>query len=488
MNVPLPPRLARAALLAIPLLLGACRMTGPDYQRPALATPPDWRATPATAPAPAAPLDPTWWRLYADPTLDDLATRALAANQDLRKAVARLDEARSTLRAAVADSRPSATLSQTDTRSRTSANGRQDNNNNANGGGPALTRNNHRVTLDTSYEIDLWGRVRRSLENARAQLDAQDASTQTVLLTLTTDLARNYFDLRALDAELAVLDLTTALRRAALATYRDRVAVGLGVDADISRAETDLANAEADTFDVARRRARLETALAVLCGEPPATFRLPARSAPLALPPAVPPGLPSELLLRRPDIAEAERLAAAQSAAIGATKAGFLPTIKLTGSAGLESVELKDVFSWDSRLWSIGPSVSLPVFKGAANRANLQAVEARYDQAVAEYRRRALIAFREVEDALGDARAYADQAAAQARALDAARRTAAYYDQRLRGGLIGSLEAVDSQRSLLQAERAAVQTLGNRYAASVQLIKALGGGWLPAASAQPDRL
>jgi multidrug efflux system outer membrane protein len=486
MNVQLPSRLARAALLALPLLLGACRMTGPDYQRPALATPTDWRATPTT-PTAAAPLDATWWRLYADPTLDDLATRALAANQDLRKAVARLDEARATLRAAVADARPSATLNQTDTRSRTSANGKKDNN--ANSGGPSASpQNNHRVTLDTSYEIDLWGRVRRSLENAQAQLDAQDASTQTVLLTLTTDLARNYFDLRALDAELAILDRTTALRRDTLATYRARVAAGLGVDADISRAETDIANTEADAFDVARRRARIETALAVLCGEPPATFRLPARLDPLGLPPSVPPGLPSDLLLRRPDIAEAERLAAAQSAAIGATQAGFLPTVRLTGSAGFESVELKDLASWDSRLWSIGPSVSLPLFKGAANRANLKAAEARHEQAVAEYRRRALIAFREVEDALADARAYADQAAAQARALDAAQRTAAYYEQRLAGGLIGSLEAVDSQRSLLQAERAAVQTLGDRYAASLALIKALGGGWLPAASAQLDRL
>jgi multidrug efflux system outer membrane protein len=159
------------------------------------------------------------------------------------------------------------------------------------------------------------------------------------------------------------------------------------------------------------------------------------------------------------------------------TKAGFLPTVRLTGAAGFESVELKDLFSWDSRLWSMGPSVSLPVFKAKSNRATLQAAEARYEQAVGEYRQRALVAFREVEDALGNVRAYGEQAAAQERALESARKTAAYFEQRLRGGMIGSLDAVDAQRALLLAERATAQTLGARYAASVQLIKALGGGW-----------
>jgi len=459
--------------LLIPLLLAGCRTVGPDYVRPHATTVADWREP---APATVATLDATWWRLFNDPQLDALAERALVANQSLRKAVARFDEARATLRAAVADTGPSSTLSSSGNRARASENGRQP------GLGPdvagrKLTENAFRVSLDTSYELDLWGRVRRSLENAEAQLAAQDAATQTVRLTLTAEIAQTYFNLRALDAELAVLHRTIALRREALETNRARVASGVGLDADVSRAETDLANAEADAVDVARRRAIYENALAMLCGEAPAQFHLPARGE-LPTPPPLPgAGLPSELLLRRPDIAEAERLAAAQSAAIGVTKAGFLPAVRLTGALGAESVELKDLFSWDSRLWSVGPSVSLPVFKSTSNRAALRAAEARYEQAVAEYRQRALVAFREVEDALGNAWAYAEQSAAQERALAAARRTADYFDQRLRGGMIGSLEAVDAQRSLLQAERALSQTLGSSYAVRIQLIKALGGGW-----------
>jgi multidrug efflux system outer membrane protein len=431
---------------------------------------------PEPAAAVAAPLDATWWRLFNDPVLDELAERSVAANQNLRRAVARLDEARATLGAAVADAGPSATFSPSASRARISENGRQQNPS-PGGGGPKLTQNSFRVSLDTNYELDVWGRVRRSLENAEAQLAAQDAATQTVRLTLTADVAQNYFNLRALDVELAVVRRTVALRGEALATNRARVAGGVGLDADVSRAETELANAEADAIDVARRRAIFENALAVLCGEAPATFRVAPRTGAAPLPPEVPVGLPAELLLRRPDIAEAERLAAAQCAAIGVTKAGFLPTVRLTGAAGFESVELKDLFSWDSRLWSMGPSVWLPVFKAKSNRATLQAAEARYEQAVGEYRQRALVAFREVEDALGNVRAYGEQAAAQERALESARKTAAYFEQRLRGGMIGSLDAVDAQRALLLAERATAQTLGARYAASVQLIKALGGGW-----------
>jgi multidrug efflux system outer membrane protein len=456
-------------------MVAGCRSVGPDYARPEAATPAGWREPSPTA-VRAAPY-PRWWRLFGDPVLDELAARSLAANQNLRKAVARLDEGRATLRAAVADAGPAATFSPSAGRARTSENGTARNQAGAGGVGPELTRNTWRVALDTGYELDFWGRVRRSLENAEAQLGALEAATDTVRLTLAGDVAQNYFGLRVLDAELAVLQRTVALRRDALATYRARAAGGLGLDVEVSRAETELANAEAEAIDVARRRAIFENALAVLCGEPPATFRIAARAEPLRLPPTVPAGLPAELLLRRPDLAEADRLAAAQSAAIGMTKASFLPTVRLTGAAGVESVELKDLLSWDSRLWSVGPSVSLPVFKTKSNQANLRAVEARYEQAVAEYRQRALVAFREVEDALGNARAYADQAAAQEQALAAARKTAEFFEERLRGGMIGALEAVEARRTLLQAERAAVQTLGARYTASVQLIKALGGGW-----------
>jgi outer membrane protein, multidrug efflux system len=257
--------------------------------------------------------------------------------------------------------------------------------------------------------------------------------------------------------------------------------IGLGSPADLSRAEIEQANAEADLIDVRRHRALSEHALAVLLGEVPANFHFAAQSTPLDFPPTIPAGLPAELLQRRPDIAEAERLAAAHCAEIGVTKASFLPALRLTGTSGAESVELGDLFSWSSRLWAFGPSVSVPIFKKRSNRAQLVAVEARYEQAVAEYRQRALIAFSEVENALSDSREYAAQMEAQLRAHEAAKRTTHYLEQRLQGGLIGFLETVDAQRALLQAERALAQSVRQRYIASIQLIKALGGDWSSAA-------
>jgi outer membrane protein, multidrug efflux system len=470
----------RLSMLAAALLFAGCRAVGPDYQRPALATAASW-SEPAK-PVPAASLDPHWWRLFDDPVLDDLQARAVAANQTLRQAVARLDEGRATLRAVVADTGPSTTQSASASRARRSANSGQQNRTTVAGPeAPPLTQNNFRVVLDASYELDLWGRVRRSLESAEAQLAAQDAATQTVLLTLTADVAAHYFNLRAFDAELAVLTRTVALRSETLAVTRSRYEGGLGTPADLGRAEAELANAEAELIDVRRRRALTEHALAALLGEVPARFRVAEQTTPLAAPPGIPAGLPADLLLRRPDIAEAERLAAAQCAEIGVTKASFLPTLRLTGATGAESVELGDLFSASSRVWSFGPSVSLPVFKRRSNRAQLRAAEARYEQAVAQYRQRALVAFGEVENALVDSREYAAQSDAQLRAQVAARHTADYLDQRLQGGLIGYLDTVDAQRSLLQAERALAQTLRQRYSASLQLIKALGGGWSPPA-------
>lgn len=294
---------------------------------------------------------------------------------------------------------------------------------------------------------------------------------------MTTDVAENYFSLRSLAGEIVIQERMLRLREKALAVNQSRLNTGAAFPSDVSQAETEFANVQSDLSEMRRRQILFRNGLAVLCGEPASTFELETNPLESTSPPEIPAGLPSELLLRRPDVSEAEQTAAATCAEIGVAKAAFLPSIKLTSYAGFESLELKDLLKWGSRIWAIGPSVSLPIFAGVKNRANLKIAEARYEQALAAYRQRVLGAFRDVENALATTRAYTDQANALQRAEDSARRTARYFDQRLHGGMIGYLEVVETQRTLLQAERATVQNLGARYSASVQLIKSLGGGW-----------
>lgn len=462
----IPFRLALA--VAVAFLPAGC-VVGPEFRPSAEAPPAGWRHQgQAVVPAPLAP---DWWTLFGDATLNGLQHRALAANQDLKKAVARVDENRAGVHAAKSAWYPTLDFNPSYERSRSSVNSQQS------GDASAGTQNRFRATLDGSYEFDLWGKIRRTVESAAAQSAAVEAARDTVLLNLTADVAENYFSLRSLDAEITVLERTLGLRDKALAVNRSRLDLGAALPADVSQAETELANVQVDLNDVRRRRLLLLNGLAVLCGEAPSTFDLEPKPLVFDPPPEVPAGLPSELLLRRPDVAEAEQTAASKCAEIGVAKAAFLPSLKLTSTAGFESVALKDLFNWESRLWAIGPSVSVPIFSGGRNRANLQAAEARYEQAAAAYRQSVLGAFRDVENALANTRAYAEQAEALRRAEESARRTAGHFDERLKGGMISYLDVVESQRTLLQAERATAQNLGARYSASVQLIKSLGGGW-----------
>ncbi len=468
----------RIALTSVLIVAGSLLPTGcvvgPNFQTPVAVAPTQWRdREPATSSTHA--LGPDWWTLFGDETLSDLQRRALAANQDLRKAVARVDESRANLGAAKSARSPALNLSQSAERSRSSETAAQGSL--PAGGSIPLEQDRFRTVMDGSYELDLWGKVRRTVESATAQSAATEAARDTVMLNLTAEVAENYFSLRSIEAEIAVLERTVDLREKALTVNQARFNGGMVLPTDVSRAETELANVQSDLAEARRRRARFLNALALLCGEPAPAFHLDPKPLAATPPPEVPPGLPSELLLRRPDIAEAERAAAAKCAEIGVAKAAFLPSVKLTGNAGVQSPQLSDLFTWDSRLWAIGPSVSLPIFNGGKSQANLQVAEARYEQAVATYRQAVLGAFRDVENALTNTRAYAEQAEALRRAEDAARRTAGYFDQRLQGGMIGYLDVVESQRTLLQAERASVQNLGARYSASVQLIKSLGGGW-----------
>lgn len=410
-----------------------------------------------------------WWRVFGDSALDELEGRALAANQDLRAAAARVEQARAAAGIARSNYWPQLAANGSLTREQTS--GTIDN--------PlrdTLTTT-YRTPLSVSWEIDLFGRVRRLTESARADAEATAATFESVRLALTSEVAATYFSLRALDLEQALVRDSVELRRRARDLAKSRFSNGTAAELDVVRAETELAATEAETAALASRRAATQNALAVLVGAAAPGFELPAAPAPLGLPPVIPAGLPAALLERRPDVAAAERALAAANARIGVAKAAFFPAISLTGGGGYASGDVDTLFKTDSRVWSIGPSLYLPIFQGGRNRANLERSRAAYDEAVAGFRQRVLIAFREVQDALTAGRLLAEQAAAQERALAAARRAAVLAQTRYDAGLVSYLEVIDAQRTSLTTERASAQLIALRLNASVALIKALGGGW-----------
>ena len=448
---------------------------GPDYRPPTNDVPSAYKAANLGAWKEGRPLDDVpkgnWWEVFADSALDDLESQAVIANQELKAAVARVDQARATARVARSELLPSLTLEPGGNRQRFSPN-------QVPSFGP-LTANTFRAPLDLSYEIDLWGRVRRGFESARADARASLAAFYNVLLTLQADVAQNYFAIRALDAEIATVTGTVGLRQEQVRLVRSRFEGGIGSELDVARAETELATTEAEAASLAQRRAELENAIAILVGGNPSSFRLSALGTNEwnPQPPGIPAGLPAELLERRPDVAEAERQLASANARIGVAKAAFFPVLSLTSSGGFVSGDVDSLFKWDSRTWSIGPSLSLPIFAGGRNRATYKRSQAAFEEAIARYRQRVLVAFGEVESSLSGIRYLTDQAAAQQRAVANARRAAELATDRYRSGIVSYLEVVDASRDALQTERANAQLAGQRLITTVHLIRALGGGW-----------
>ena len=461
----LSPFSARAGMLTI----------GPDYQPPTNSVPGSYKAEELGQWKEGRPLDNVpkgeWWTVFGDPNLNHLELQALQANQNLKAAVARVDQARATARVARSDLLPGLYLDPSFSRQRFSPN-------QSPSYGP-LTANTWQAPLDLSYEIDLWGRVRRGFESARADAQGSLAAFDNVLLTLQADVAQNYFRLRALDAEIATVTGTVELREEQVRLVRSRFSGGIGNDLDIARAETELATTEAEAASLAQQRQQLENAIAILAGQNPASFHLaadaPGNWSPPAL--AIPAGLPSDLLERRPDVAQAKRQLASANARIGVAKAAFFPVLTLTGSGGYLSADVDTLFNWSSRTWSIGPSLSLPIFAGGRNKANYQRSKAVFEESVANYRQQVLVAFGEVEDSLSGIRHLADQSSAQQRAVTNARRAVDLATDRYRSGIVSYIEVVDASREALQAERGNAQLAGQRLIAAVQLIKALGGGW-----------
>lgn len=438
--------------------------------------------------APAGP----WWENFHDRILNALERKAYESNQDLRIALARLAEARAQTRVAAADFLPTVNLDPSAVRQRTSntlpfQRGKLIGPNPFGGGstGEDLVLNNQplsrnynlfRFPFDLNWEIDLFGRVRHEVEAARASAEAGAADLENLRLSVTANVAADYFNLRALDSEIAVLRATIKTRHDALEIAQERLQAGLTSELDVVRAQSDLAGNEANLLAVQRTRGEMENALAGLLGRTASSFALPADPQ-LPDPPAIPAGLPSQLLERRPDVASAERQLAAANARVGVATADFFPRIRLTGAAGFESADLGLLFQAQSRIWQIGPSISAPIFEGGRNLANLAAARARYEEGVATYRKQVLIAFQEVETALNDLRTLAAEAEAQSRAVAAAQRGLDLSVQQYGHGAVSYVDVLDAQRTLLSDQRASVQLLGQRAQATVQLIKALGGDW-----------
>jgi multidrug efflux pump len=459
---------AGGLLLALALGFGAgCRVVGPDYARPALEVPPSYASD---APAQAAPaLEPAWWTVYADAHLHELELRADVGNQQLRAAAARLAQGLALARGAREQRHLSASIDANAARTRYSPN--------AGLAFPIEEASNLRIPLNVRWEADLYGRIARSIEANERGSEALAANLESVRLLLQAEVASTWFTLRSIEVEQQILVEALAWRHKALGIVRTRLDAGAATQLDVARAEAEQAAAEVELAALARERLQTRNALAVLVGSPASTFDARGASQRLGAPPAVPAGLPSQLLERRPDIVAAERELAARNASIGIAEAAYFPSLSLTGYAGVESKDLGGLFDWDSRIWSVGPSLYLPLFQRERLDANLERVRAEYDEGVANYRQSVLVAFREVQDALGAEQELARQAEALARVIAAGRRAAGLARTRYDSGYTSYLDVIDAERTLLDAERAAAGLEGLRWINSVQLIKALGGGW-----------
>src|SRR5216683_2348495 len=473
-------RLVLTALSTVIVVAAGCAV-GPNYARPPVEEPALFKSGGAGEPAP--PIQTDWWRLYGDPELDQLIASAHASNQTLRQAVARVDQARALARVAGSFLYPTISVDPSYSRTRYSGNRRSTITGQKVQSGRTL--NDWRIPFDLTYEIDVWGRVRRSFESARAQAAASADDLGVVRLTVETDVAQFYYGLRSLDAQLQILTDNVAAYREQVRLLSVQLKTGLVSPIVLNQAQAQLQAALAQQRDVERARADLEHALAILCGRPAPSFTVAANPLHEAVPPTVPPGLPAQLLARRPDVAEAEQNVVAANAQIGVATAEFFPRFMLTATAGLESADLSALFTWQSRAASILPSVSIPIFQGGRLRANLEAIKASYRQTVAAYVNQVLIAYGDVENALTDLHAFSDEVGSLREAVSASQNYLRLAQAQFKYGLVDYLIVIDAERTLLANQLSLAQAVNSHMAASIQLIKALGGGWSPSEDSPP---
>ncbi|MCR4510187.1 efflux transporter outer membrane subunit [Pseudomonas sp. 32.2.56] len=458
-------------LLALSLALSGCAL-GPDYQRPQLQTPAQFKqiegwtqAQPGDALARG-----NWWQLYGDAELNALVDRLNVSNQNLAASEAQYRQARALVRGARAAFYPSLSSSAGATRS---SQGSGTTNTSSSTSGVSKS---YDLSLNATWELDIWGKLRRSLESSRAGFEASAADLAALKLSLQAELVQNYLQLRVLDDQQRLLDATVAAYTRSLKLTENQYNAGIVPKSDVSQALTQLKSTQAQAIDLKWQRAQLEHAIAVLIGVPPSELDIAVREQ-LPTLPEIPVALPSQLLERRPDVAAAERRVMAANAEIGVAEAAWYPDLSISASGGYRGSSFADWVDLPNRFWSLGPQLALTLFDGGARSAELERSEAAYDQTVAQYRQAVLDSFREVEDYLVQLRVLEQEALIQQEALQAARESLRLIENQYRAGTVDFNSVVNVQATALNNERSNLSLLGSRLTASVQLIAALGGGW-----------
>jgi multidrug efflux system outer membrane protein len=468
------------------MLLTGCSV-GPDYVPPAVPQPAKYQESGPWKEA--NPRDDIskgdWYKVFHDSKLNALEEQAQMANQSLRAAAARVSESRAVARQTQADFFPSLDFGANGSRQRTSPNNGQLDAQSGGKGQPFTFTSATVVPFDLSYEVDIWGKVRRAFESAGDTAQASLADYENALLSLKAELATDYYALRTADAQIDVQRRTIASYKENLDLTNSRFQGGISTQLDVEQAKATLASAQAQLAELDAQRATLQHAIAVLVGVPPEGFVI--KFNPLkGGPPSIPAGLPSDLLERRPDVAAAERRVAAQNAQIGVAIAAYFPVVQLTGQTGFDSGDLGLLFNWESRIWSYGPSVQFPIFEGGRIAANVKEQRAAFEENVANYRQSVLVAFQNVEDSLSSLRYLSQQEEAENRAFVAYKKALDLTNARYTTGLVSYFDVIQAQGLALGAEQLTVQIQGNQIATTLQLIKALGGGWADSPLHQPN--
>jgi NodT family efflux transporter outer membrane factor (OMF) lipoprotein len=466
--------------LILVLLLAGCTV-GPKYVKPAVPTTATYKEEPPASFKesdqwqPAHPGDQTsrgnWWEIFGDPELNRLEDQIASSNQTLKVAEARFREARAAIRFNRAAQFPTISTSPSASYVKSS-----DYSPNFPSKIQQSSRGDFVLPFDLSYELDLWGRVRRNVAAAREEAQASAADYETAKLSLEAELALDYFELRSADAQKQLLDDTVKAYTDNLQLTLRRFKGGVAPKADVAQAQTQLDTTNVQDTDVTVQRAQFEHAIAILIGKPPAEFTLAA--APLnRQPPSTPVGLPSELLQRRPDIAAAERRVAEANQQIGIARAAYFPTVTLGGTAGFSGSQGSNWFGWPSGFWAVGPALAQTLFDAGRRRATSESARANYDAAVATYRQTSLTAFEEVEDNVAALRILENETQQQQQAIASSQESLQLFTNRYKGGVDTYLQVITAQTIELSNERNAIDILRRRLDASVLLIKALGGGW-----------
>lgn len=471
-------RLPRSAItLALCALLGACAV-GPDYQRPELDVGASYKEAQGQQQVegwkPAQPRDEAdrgkWWLVYGDDTLNTLVERLDTSNQTIAQAEANYRQALGLVRAARAGFYPTVGASAGASRAGVGNGSSSSSSNGSN------VSNQYSVTGSVSWEVDMWGRVRRSTESSEASAAASLADLGATRLSAQAALVQTYFQLRVLDEQKRLLDATVAAYERSLKLTQNRYEVGVAGQADVAVARTQVESTRAQSIDLDWQRGQYEHAIAVLMGQAPSQFSVAPAVFTLQLP-QIPVGLPSELLERRPDIAAAERRAAAANAQIGVAQAAWFPSLILSADGGFRNGQFADLLTAPARFWSLGPALALTIFDGGARAAQVEQARASYDSQAAAYRQAALVGLREVEDYLIQLRVMEQEQIVQRRALESARESLRLIQNQYQAGLVDYLSVAVVDATALNIERNALSLLGTRLVASVNLIVALGGGW-----------